>query len=640
MTSFKVGDTIDHPAYGRGAVEFVGVDKVGIAFDDGRHALLRTDQLQADLDAAARAPSPPPQPDATPTWPDSTFVKDTAPEKHAPGTHWRPFVDDAKDIFRRLPEWLPKMQVFRAHGTFFPPPHQVPADWPFGFMLCWPDVHGGMVGVCRTGKDANHLVAFCPYFERGIETQVRLTRVLVQDNGLEAQIEGAWGDAPVTFYDVAYCINRGWYEAGVDFDFILLGIAYQARPSETASIPFTPNSDQVAWEAVIAAKHGESVQPIPSMLNLTGMAMLIPMHGWDEDEYQFRGPVREITEVADILGEPAWRLIVTVLRFGDEDANLAILVTRRAWKAPSPPTVGMDIEGALWLQGRLWGPSSECVLRTTKSGETPPASPPHDAEAKTAAAGSPASEPPEPAKSESETAKNPLPMTPPSDPIELNAEQLRHFAAVSNALRPVRESLDTDTPLPPMRWNTTVFHERASVLMGDFVDAAVHFSDLIEGPFQRVIADNAADEAPIHRVAGRLLEALENVRRLRQEAARMPAAGSEVQGRQLIVGAIDHTLGEIRTWLDELVDAFADPIGSLHKRGLPSDGSAELLLKCTLTAAPQVEQFTRWAEQRVRELAGDAIQRAAPKRGGFWSALLTFCAGAWLVDCLFGRKDP
>ncbi|MFO1507017.1 MAG: hypothetical protein U1F23_08070 [Lysobacterales bacterium] len=73
-------------------------------------------------------------------------------------------------------------------------------------MLCWPDVHGGMVGVCRTGKDTNHLVAFCPYFERGIETQVRLSRVLVQDNGLEAQVEGAQGGAPVTFYDVAYCI--------------------------------------------------------------------------------------------------------------------------------------------------------------------------------------------------------------------------------------------------------------------------------------------------------------------------------------------------------------------------------------------------------------------------------------------------
>lgn len=619
MTSFKVGDPIDHPAYGHGTVEFVGVDKVGIAFDDGRHALLQTDQLQADLDAAARAPPPPSQPGAKPAWPDSTFVKDTAPEKHAPGTHWRPFVDDAKDIFRRLPEWLPKMQVFRAYGTFFPPPHLVPADWPFGFMLCWPDVHGGMVGVCRTGKDTNHLVAFCPYFERGIETQVRLSRVLVQDNGLEAQIEGAWGDAPVTFYDVAYCINRGWYEAGVDFDFILLGIAYQAQPSETASIPFTPNSDQVAWEAVIAAKHGESVQEMPSTLNLTGMAMLIPMPGWDDDEYQFRGPVREITEVADILGEPAWRLIVTVMRFGDEDANLAILVTRRAWQGPSPPAVGMDIEGALWLQGRLWAPSSKCVLRTTRTGETPPASPPHDSVAKTAAAGPPASKPPELAKSGSETAKDPEPTARTSDPIELSAEQQRHFAAISNALRPVRESLDTDRLLPPMCWNTTVLHERASVLMGDLGDAAVHFSDLITGPLQQVIEDNSADEATMHRVAGRLLDALDHVRRLRQEAARMPAAGSEVQGRELIVGAIDHTLGEIRTWLDELIDAFADPIGSLCQRGLPADGSAELLLKCTLTAAPQGDQIKRWAEQRVRELAGESLQRAAPKRSGFWS---------------------
>lgn len=45
------------------------------------------------------------------------------------------------------------------------------------------------------------------------------------------------------------------------------------------------------------------------------------------------------------------------MRFGDEDGDLDILITRRAWQGDAPPRVGQDIEGQLWLQGRLWMPS-------------------------------------------------------------------------------------------------------------------------------------------------------------------------------------------------------------------------------------------------------------------------------------------
>ncbi len=50
---------------------------------------------------------------------------------------------------------------------------------------------------------------------------------------------------------------------------------------------------------------------------------------------------------------------VTVLRGladGESDMDLTILVTRRVWRGDQPPVVGMEIEGSLWLQGRLWMP--------------------------------------------------------------------------------------------------------------------------------------------------------------------------------------------------------------------------------------------------------------------------------------------
>ncbi|MFO1507018.1 MAG: hypothetical protein U1F23_08075 [Lysobacterales bacterium] len=198
------------------------------------------------------------------------------------------------------------------------------------------------------------------------------------------------------------------------------------------------------------------------------MAMLIPMPGWDDDEYQFRGPVREITEVADILGEPAWRLIVTVMRFGDEDANLAILVTRRAWPRPIPagrrhghrrramaarPAVGAVERACCARPERERNAARIAAARFGSKDRRRWA-----ASLETTGTG----------KVGVETAKDPEPT---ADVGEIRSRRAPNgnviFAAANSALRPVRESLDTETPLPPMCWNTTVLHERASVLMDD-----------------------------------------------------------------------------------------------------------------------------------------------------------------------------
>ena len=42
------------------------------------------------------------------------------------------------------------------------------------------------------------------------------------------------------------------------------------------------------------------------------------------------------------------------MRFHGENAELDVFVTGRAWSGPEPPKAGEDIEGSLWMQGRLW----------------------------------------------------------------------------------------------------------------------------------------------------------------------------------------------------------------------------------------------------------------------------------------------
>lgn len=103
-------------------------------------------------------------------------------------------------------------------------------------------------------------------------------------------------------------------------------------------------------------KEGEEPHETACTVSMDGAAMFLPVSGWDVDDYSFHAPVKSVTEFKDCLGQDGWRVRATVMRFGDEDADLDILITQKAWSGEAPPRVGQDIEGRLWLQGYLWMP--------------------------------------------------------------------------------------------------------------------------------------------------------------------------------------------------------------------------------------------------------------------------------------------
>jgi len=70
--------------------------------------------------------------------------------------------------------------------------------------------------------------------------------------------------------------------------------------------------------------------------------------GWEYDN------IFEI-ENTSVLSQSAWRVAATVIRI-DDNFDLDILITERAWEGEKPPVAGQDIEGCLWLQGYLWRP--------------------------------------------------------------------------------------------------------------------------------------------------------------------------------------------------------------------------------------------------------------------------------------------
>jgi len=189
---------------------------------------------------------------------------------------------------------------------------------------------------------------------------VTLERAIVWESGFEAQIECSLGPALLTFYDSAYALNRDWYSTGRSYQFVLCGIAYSAQPAEHRDMTIPAESPGARALRRIQSEHtGEPVHIDPLNISTEGMAALIPVDGWDVDDYEFHDPVVEVRDV-EILGQSAWRVRAVLMRAidceADEDGDIVmeILVTQRAWKGAKPPQIGEDIHGHLWLQGHLW----------------------------------------------------------------------------------------------------------------------------------------------------------------------------------------------------------------------------------------------------------------------------------------------
>ena len=189
-----------------------------------------------------------------------------------------------------------------------------------------------------------------------MQHRLTLREVRVWSGGLEGQIRASWGPAYVSFFDTRFVIDRAQYVADQDYDFFPAGIAYGAGPAAKHERQIEQNADVVAWMNR-NLEEGEKPHERQVTIGTEGAALLMPLPEWDVDDYGFHGPVKSVSEFEDWLGQSGWRGRTTVMRDGDEDFDLDIDITARAWSGGAPPQVGADIEGNLWLQGHLWRPA-------------------------------------------------------------------------------------------------------------------------------------------------------------------------------------------------------------------------------------------------------------------------------------------
>lgn len=366
---YAIADKVTHTGYGFATVTFVGAEYIGPRFEaDGGHALFRKgdEGIQRGWDASLLTEETLEEETRPLPWPDSTFVQEPADAQHYMGSHWEPFFDDVRSaLFQQLPTIVPEASPLQRASGVDEACRAEPADWATGGRhLVWPgqDANLGLVMTLQLGEQANQLVSIYPYVAAGTPVTVALDRVRVWEGGLEAQVDALWGEARVTFFDTAFLLNRRCYERGAHLEFSLAGIAYDAGPAETMRMPYTPNPDQSAWERMLAEERGDPPPEVPEYIDLAGAAFFVEIPEWDADDYNFRGAIQAVEPFEDYLGQAGWKVRVTVMRFGEVDADLDIHVTRRAWDGEEPPREGQNIDGRLWLQGRLWSAPPACTV--------------------------------------------------------------------------------------------------------------------------------------------------------------------------------------------------------------------------------------------------------------------------------------
>lgn len=292
------------------------------------------------------------------SWPDCTFTWEPEDQDYLPGSHWDPFYENIDSLVDELPTIIGSSLGTVSYSDGRPVPRKVPAEWPKGVHLCWPNNNRGLIttftGILRSSssvdKEGGELLSLYPFFSEGIQASIEIRQVFVL-NRAETLIEGSWGQSHISFFDTQFFSNCAWYKAGEAYDFILSGIAYEAKPAEVREISITPETRQI-----LALE--ESAPPVISMEDA---AMFLPITEWNQDDYWFHGPVLEVKPFSkerfgDMLGQSGWQIRVIVMRFDEEyeDAELKIVVTQRAWSGSEPPKVGQNVEGRLWLQGYLW----------------------------------------------------------------------------------------------------------------------------------------------------------------------------------------------------------------------------------------------------------------------------------------------
>ncbi|MHC1757136.1 MAG: hypothetical protein AB9861_17190 [Methanosarcina sp.] len=194
---------------------------------------------------------------------------------------------------------------------------------------------GEMLKTCTITVNDQLWTAY-PFVADGIPHEITIDGIEEWINEQEAQIRCSLGDASFAFFDTMYFKNRGIYEKGKKYNFLLSALAYSLTKTEPKTL-----TDRDGRE-----------------LSTKGMAAFFPFGKGDIDDFIFQVPVKEVTELK-FGNRTVYRIKVSLFRKGplyrlngEDDIDLFIFVLANTTKG-YVPAVGDDITGIMWLQGHV-----------------------------------------------------------------------------------------------------------------------------------------------------------------------------------------------------------------------------------------------------------------------------------------------
>ena len=348
MEIFAVGDRVSHFIFGAGEVVAVdGQDRVSVKFDDGQTKWLMAQHAKLERLSADEA--------SCLSEEEDIFVFEQVEGSHSMGAHWSPFFEDfSEHISVHLPSMLREAGLANSVSRL-----GVSKPLPNTIKLCWPQTQQDAVHfVLDITEQENALQSLFPVISRGAQETLAVSTLYVWKGGVEAQIEAKISNTEITFFDTDFVNNVGWYRKHMTAEFILAGLAYKCELANEPDMVLSDDHPIMVPLKKAAELQGKDVDSVSNIVSFKGMAVLMPIPEWDRDDYQFRGTIKEMRPYS-MLDQDGWLLTVCVMRDLDEndrELNLNILVTKQIWKEKTPPQVGDDVRGTLWLQGRLWAP--------------------------------------------------------------------------------------------------------------------------------------------------------------------------------------------------------------------------------------------------------------------------------------------
>ncbi len=268
--------------------------------------------------------------------------------RHYIGSMWEPFGDVA-DYLKSLYNVLPDSVVTQSYEeiTSLKPPHMCTLKFPQCTSLTYPGHQGDMIVLIRIEAEGNRFASMFPYKRLSRTFEGSIERVSVWESGVEGEVSISAHGFSLTFFNTHFMTDKNFFVSSGQYGFGLLGVAYRV------GYPAQNELTVMMKKEILRAIDEEVKADAEKTFSLKGMKTFLNIDQVERFDYSFRGTILSIRQEV-MLDQQVFVVMIDALCDLDEKIfELPLIITPLAWQESEPPKVGDEIDGNLWLQGRL-----------------------------------------------------------------------------------------------------------------------------------------------------------------------------------------------------------------------------------------------------------------------------------------------